>query len=107
MMRNMKKRLLTIALLALAGCQSKAEALQMVCDAPNQPAVQNASADDRMKMMMQQLDSDVSNREVIEMFESFAHIAPDAKRLVIKRELDTVGITKCAMLGVLEGEEKK
>lgn len=104
----MKWILFITLFLGLTACQSKSDALTILCDAPNHLDVRNASADSRMMVLARHIDDNVSNNDVREYLKAAVNMSGETKRNELKKLLDAEGILKCSMIdGLVEMEKGK
>lgn len=90
-----------LCLASLTGCQSRGEALRVLCNAPNN-CVECRTADpaNRATLIAQYIAAHVSNSEVQEMFAALAYADPAMRRSIVEREAAAEGITECPILDV-------
>lgn len=97
----MRVLLVISSLVLLTGCQSRGEALRIVCNAPNDCAeCRGADPAVRATLLAQYIDDHVSNGEVREMFGALAGADPAARRAILERETAAEGLTECPILDV-------
>ena len=98
----MKRIVLGAAVLGLlVGCQSRAEGLRALCDAPRDcPECMSAPPELQAVLLSTYIDDHLSNGEVRDLFQPLPQVDP-AQRVVLVRDAAAAeGITECPLLDV-------
>ncbi len=102
----MKRVWIVGALLALiSGCQSKADALEVICQAPVNSDCQGRVEWERPRCMAEYIEDNISNGEVEELFAALARADTATRRALLQAQLTEAGITSCPMLDVFAPED--
>ncbi|MEM9189625.1 MAG: hypothetical protein AAGF12_10650 [Myxococcota bacterium] len=89
-----------------AGCQSKFAGMMAMCDAPIHCAeCMNAPPDMRATFLAAHIEEEVSNDEVLEMFQALAHADAATRRDILRQESGAVGIANCELAEMFEPAE--
>lgn len=95
------RTLLLLPLVLLTACQSRADALRVVCNAPNDCVeCRNADPSRRATLLAAYIDDHVSNGDVQELFAALAGADPGMRRTLIGNAAAEEGITECPILDV-------
>ncbi|MBL8955000.1 MAG: hypothetical protein JNK82_29765, partial [Myxococcaceae bacterium] len=87
--------------LLFAACQSEAEAMRVVCDAPIAcTKCMEAPPADKAILLARHITEGVRNDEVKKMFSGLASVSAEEKVRLLADRAKAAGITKCAMLEV-------
>lgn len=90
-----------LSLVLLTACQSRGEALRVVCNAPNDCVeCRNADPATRATLLAAYIDDHVSNGDVQELFAALAGADPATRRTLIRNAATEEGITECPILDV-------
>lgn len=93
----MFRYILLTFVVGLLSCQSQAAALKFVCDAPDQPDVQNLSPEMKATRMAEYIEANVSNRDIQQAMKALENTDPATRVKMIKPLLDEAGISKCSI----------
>jgi hypothetical protein len=96
---------LAFLLMVVVGCQSREEALQLMCNAPlDCRECIMAPPEERVLLLSDYISEGVSNPHVRALFESFRDLSQEQRRTALQDALQEAGIGQCEFLRLFTPE---